>query len=509
MQSKKLLGKFTRYRNELTIFTIAVSVRLITWILIPIDWNWDSYHHWQISYLSLHIGFKQGRLWDLNGCEYIWGIFPHLIQSILLFVLDTSTILPYRLFNLLSGSVNTVLVYKIGNHFYNTKIGIQSGILYAIFPIAAIFDIIAMQDTIAITFLLSSLYLIKDYPFWSGILLALSGQSRVELFLVGILILLGYILRERVSTSSQPFIIGYSVILFIFGLHLYNQTGNPIYPLSYSFYNIFGGFIPENRDIPFTVLMLRWLYWKLSVWPKKFTGIMILSAAIGMTFIVPYMAWKKWSKYQPILYTITTLSVLSPIFLTYVGSDFESLLIMLRMINPIIALFIPLILNIIYSRLDNSPIVIKNYILYLLIIILIGSFCFFIPHYSSFQQKAAEAYSVADKIHEHYAEGTIVSDYPTINYKLIQKYNIYPRNIIGNHYSPDYYGINDPFEYALWLDINEVTLWIYWDERAKPVWDVISKYYPELFVLKERLPAADIYTVDQTILKEILENSNN
>ena len=31
-------------------------------------------NHWQISYLSLKIGFSGGRLWDLNGCEYIWGI---------------------------------------------------------------------------------------------------------------------------------------------------------------------------------------------------------------------------------------------------------------------------------------------------------------------------------------------------------------------------------------------------------------------------------------------------
>jgi hypothetical protein len=509
VKSKELSMKFTFYENELTIFIIALSIRLITWILVPIDWNWDSYHHWQISYLSLHIGFRQGRLWDLNGCEYIWGIVPHLIQSTLLFIFNTNSILLYRIFNLTSGSFNSVLVYKIGNNFYNPKIGLQSGFLFAVFPIAAIFDITAMQDTIAITFLLSSLYLIKDYPFLSGLLLALSGQSRVELFLVGLIILLGYMFRERVSTNSQPFIIGYFVIFFIFGLHLYHQTGNPVYPLYYSFYNVFGGFIPENRDTSFTILMLRWLYWKLSVWPKKFTGIMILSAIFGMTFILPYMAWRKWSKYQPILYTITTLSVLSPIFLTYVGSDFENLLIMLRMVNPIIALSIPLILNMIYTILDNSFIVIKNYVFYLLLIILIGSFGFFLPHYSPFQQKAAEAYFAADKMYEYYDEGTIVSDYPTINYKLIQKHNINPINIIGNHYSPNYYGIHDPFEYALWLDNHEVTLWTYWDERAKPVWDIISKHYPGLFVIKERLPAANIYKVDQAILRGILENSNN
>jgi hypothetical protein len=179
------------------------------------------------------------------------------------------------------------------------------------------------------------------------------------------------------------------------------------------------------------------------------------------------------------------------------------------MVNPIIALSLPLILNYIYNKFDNLQIVNKNYIFFLLIISIIFSFGFFLPKYSSFQLKATEAYSAADKIHENYIKGKIVSDYPTINYKLIQKHGINPRNIISNHYSPSYYGINDPFEYALWLDINEVTVWTYWDERAKPVWNVISKNYPDLFVLIERLPAADIYIVDQIILNEILENSNN
>ena len=55
------------------IFITACLARLVVWYFIPLDWNCDSYHHWQISYLSLKIGFPQFRLWDLNGCEYYWG----------------------------------------------------------------------------------------------------------------------------------------------------------------------------------------------------------------------------------------------------------------------------------------------------------------------------------------------------------------------------------------------------------------------------------------------------
>jgi hypothetical protein len=498
-----------RRKYDIFIFLLAIIVRIITWVLIPVDWNWDSYHHWQISYMSLHIGFREGRLWDLNGCEYIWGIVPHIFQSSLLYLFNTSKILPYRIFNLLAGSLNSLLVFYIGRSFYNFEIGYKSGIIYALFPVAAVFDIIAMQDTIALTFLLSSLYFIKIRPFWSGILLALAGQSRTELLLIGFVITSGYILRERLSTWSQPFIIGYMLITGIFGIHLVQQTGNPIFPLYYSLNNIFGGMKNENEGIHFLNLMLRWLIWKLNVWPRKITGITLLFAAFTTAFLIPYMAWKKWLNYQPILYSITTLAILSPVFLTYIGSDFESFLIMLRMINPITALSIPILIHL-FKRYMGSENKKMNDLPFLFsLIFLIFSFTLIPPHYSVFQDKATDAFYASDKVFEYYNGGTIVSDYPTMNYWLIQKYELNAKNIIGNHYSPYYYKVETPSSYAQWLSDNNVTLWIYWDDRAKPVWEIISLNYPGLLILLEDLPAANIFLVDQNKLLEILENSNN
>ena len=509
MRSEKFLRPFIRRRYEIFIFSLALLVRVITWISIPVDWNWDSYHHWQISYLSLHIGFREGRLWDLNGCEYIWGIVPDLIQSILLFLFNTCKILPYRIFNLIAGSLNSLLVFYVGRSFFNFETGYRSGIIYALFPVAAIFDVIAMQDTIAITFLLASLYLIKERPFWSGILLALAGQSRTEFLLTGFVIIVGYSLRERFSTKSQPFIIGYVLVTGIFGVHLIQQTGNPVFPLYYSLYNIFGGLKNENEGIHFLKLMLRWAAWKLSVWPKKITGIMLLFFASAMASLVPYMAWKKWSNYQPVLYSITTIAILSPIFLTYIGSDFESLLIMLRMVNPIIALSIPLVLYLFHRYFGSKNRNFNNLTFLFIILCLIYSFTLIQPQYIPFQEKAKEAFYASDKVFEYYKEGNIVSDYPTMNYWLIQKHELNAKNIIGNHYSPHYYKIDTPICYVQWLSENNITLWLYWDDRAKPVWDVITLNYPGLFILVEDMPAANIFLVDQIELAEILENSNN
>lgn len=52
------------------IFAIAIVARLMLFLLIPVDWNSDSYHHWMISYYTMHIGLRNGRMWDLLGCDY-------------------------------------------------------------------------------------------------------------------------------------------------------------------------------------------------------------------------------------------------------------------------------------------------------------------------------------------------------------------------------------------------------------------------------------------------------
>ena len=51
-----------KYRTLLFFLVIGIVPRFIVWYFIPIDWNLDSYHHWQISYLGLKLGFPELRL---------------------------------------------------------------------------------------------------------------------------------------------------------------------------------------------------------------------------------------------------------------------------------------------------------------------------------------------------------------------------------------------------------------------------------------------------------------
>jgi hypothetical protein len=46
---KRLYTALTNPRYTfLLFFSIAIIPRIIVWTLIPLDWNSDSYHHWQM-----------------------------------------------------------------------------------------------------------------------------------------------------------------------------------------------------------------------------------------------------------------------------------------------------------------------------------------------------------------------------------------------------------------------------------------------------------------------------
>jgi hypothetical protein len=103
-----------------------------------------------ISYYTLHMGIRQGRMWDLIGSDYYWGVIPHLIQSFIQWFFRTSSIVYYRMFNVLMGFVNSVLVYRVARKFYSIENARWSGLAFALFPVSMVFDSVAMQDTVAL-----------------------------------------------------------------------------------------------------------------------------------------------------------------------------------------------------------------------------------------------------------------------------------------------------------------------------------------------------------------------
>ena len=91
-----------------------------------------------------------------------------------------------------------------------------------------------------------------------------------------------------------------------------------------------------------------------------------------------------------------------------------------------------------------------------------------------------------------------------MNYRLASRWKIEAEDLLGNHYSPYYYGVSDPVRYAEWFKGNNVTLWIYTGSRSYHVWAGVSMEIPDLLVLKEIINEVRVYEVDHTALEEFL-----
>lgn len=206
---------------------------------------------------------------------------PHLVQAFLLWVFRTSSIAPYRALNVLLGGVNAYLVYLIGRDNLYWEVGLYASLLFILFPIAVIFDAIAMQETLALFLALLSLYHFRTRPFWSGVFLALTSQSRIEFWMVSIIFVVGAVLVERASTRVIPFVVSWLLVTGVFCWFFATRTGNAFYPLYWSLYNTFGGWSGSKRGSPFLQLMFGWIALKLRTWPTKPTGLVFNLTSAG------------------------------------------------------------------------------------------------------------------------------------------------------------------------------------------------------------------------------------
>jgi len=424
----RLVPILTNRRYTFLFFwSIATAARLIVWVALPLDWNSDSFHHWQISFWTLKVGLPRGRMWDLNGCEYYWGVVPHLVQASVLGFLSTSSILPLRALNMMLGGV------------------IYAGLMLALYPVAAVFDVIAMQETIALMLALVSVQTFRTHPWVSGVFLAVACQSRIEFWLVSIIFVSCVVLVHRFSEKVLPFIISWTVVTLAFCLLFRVWTSNPVYPLYWSLYNVFGGWTPEGYGLPIQDLMLRYVSAKLTAWVGKPTGLALIAAGIFFLYVLARQLRGRIRSHVLLFFSIV-LIVFAPLFVTYYPGQISNLLLMLRMSIPIFALgSVLLVTFLLKAQLCLLGGRLKAlHLEKVTVALIIISYAYFIPAYDTFQVDPASAFVAVDVAMAYYRGGTVVCDYPTMNYRLVSHWGIDASSVLGNHYAPHYYGITDP-----------------------------------------------------------------
>ena len=241
------------------VFASALAVRLAFMLLVvPIDFAWDSYHRWQIAYYTLNIGIQNGRMWDLFGMEYFWGILPELMEAFLLWLFNTSSILPFRIFNSVLGSASVCLLYNISKRYYGVNIAFLSSALAAVCPPLVIWDTVALDGTLGVFFLLASLYFYKDRQYLCGIALGLASMCRVEFYFLSLGVCFCHLIFEKSATKFVPAILGWLTIMTPYFWFIQRGTGDWLYQIRWNYLASMGtwGYSPTwfEESVPWRVL---------------------------------------------------------------------------------------------------------------------------------------------------------------------------------------------------------------------------------------------------------------
>jgi hypothetical protein len=226
-----------------TVFAIAILTRLVflyfvtnTDVLIP-TWSNDTWHRWQIAYLSKEIGLEQhpARLWDLKGLEYFWGIVHPAIAGVLFEITGSVDVMILRWITMVAGALNIVFLYLIGQRFWGESIGLAAAAVATLNPIVIFNDPSGMVEPLSFLFLLAGIYLFPRRSLLAGLLWGLAALTRAEAWLMSAGLLFAVALAREKSSSKIALAVGWAVPVALYMKHLLDVTGNAIYPIYWNF----------------------------------------------------------------------------------------------------------------------------------------------------------------------------------------------------------------------------------------------------------------------------------
>jgi hypothetical protein len=205
-------------------------------VLIP-SWSNDTWHRWQIAFLSKEVGFSHGflTLWDLKGMEYYWGILHPILVAALFALTGSIDVMILRWLTMIFGAVNIALLYLVGRKYWNAQVGIAAAILGALHPIVIFNDPSGMVEPLSFALLLAGIYLHPRRPALTGILWALAALTRAEAWLFSAGLVLAAMVGKEKSEQKLALGLGWGIPVLAYMKYLVDKTGNAIYPIYWNF----------------------------------------------------------------------------------------------------------------------------------------------------------------------------------------------------------------------------------------------------------------------------------
>ncbi|MDO8657159.1 MAG: hypothetical protein Q7K55_00350 [Candidatus Levybacteria bacterium] len=454
----------------LLIFLLAFLPRLyfIFFVNNPqnagLGWYNDSYHHWQIAYLTQEIGLSHGflRLWDLIGMEYFWGILNPLLLVLLFSLTGSADILVLRIVNTFLGSLSILVIFLLIKKNFNIHAALAAAILAVFNPVGIFTDTSGMQEPIAILMMLTGIYFWPKNPVLTALFWVLASMARSEYWLFSIGLIISLIILGKKTDKKIVLVVSYFGLILLYLKYLLDKTGNAIYPI---YWNFMGNAKGEwQADIPLTDQMLQ----------VRIIYIIILVISL---LVLLFLFIRK-----PKLYLFSILGVGNFFFLSvfiglteYLKSYLPRFWVDRIFWLPYIWLgFVISILLLYYiPKYLGKFGIILGWALLLIILVLIQLAWMPIMQYSGESEKILKSeMELGKKVSSVYKEGSILlpGGDPAFTYALY-KNGIKGKNIRGQKFDPYFYIEEDPYQN--------------WKKYRKTVFDWLKKENIKLIIIDQ------------------------
>lgn len=272
--SESILNQVQKF-PYLSIFILALALRLLLIVLGFVDYWGDAQHNLIISKLTLENGFVYT---DFKDRELAWLPLYRYWGSLIMLITGTYSLTVIHFVNTIIGALTAVITAWVGVILINKKTGLYIGLVAACIPYMIVFSYVNVAEMAGALLLLGWFFGLIKKKYWIALICAsLGALTREEIiFLIGVSFVPLFYLKNYKAVS-------YSILGLVLGLGIwswwsYVNTGNLLSWLlnrfqsttsSTAFYADGGNFLVEYLLTPFSSLLQIFPLILFFIWFKK------------------------------------------------------------------------------------------------------------------------------------------------------------------------------------------------------------------------------------------------